>query len=130
MPWAIRVGSLGLAVTLIAGTVSAEDLSPLLRSWVPVAALLTCLAGLAVGYLTPKTDAPTRVTLSFVTGTRFSALGLLIVATALHNDPRYQSAAILAALVNLAVASTMALLLRRAPRSDAAATPSPEPAEN
>ena len=131
MPWAIRLGTIGLAVTLIAGTASAEDLSSLLRSWVPVAALLTCLAGLAVGYLTPKSDLPTKFTLSIVTGTRFSALGLLVVATALHNDPRYQSAAILAALVNLAVTSTVALLLRRAPRSDtAAATTSPEPAEN
>ena len=131
MPWAIRLGTLGLVVTLIAGTVSAEDLSSLLRSWVPVAALLTCLAGLAVGYLTPKTDVPTRVTLSIVTGTRFSALGLLIVATALHNDPQYQSAAILAALVNLVVASTIALLLRRAPRSDTAArTTSARLAEN
>jgi bile acid:Na+ symporter, BASS family len=136
MPWLIRLGTLGLVVTLVAGTVSAEGLSSLLRSWVPVAALLTCLAGLAVGYLTPKTDVPTRVTLSIVTGTRFSALGLLVVATALHNDPRYQSAAILAALVNLAVASTVALLLRRAPRGKprstgaSATATSPLPAEN
>ena len=113
VPWTTRLGTVGLVIALAAGMGSAEHLADQLRSWVPFAALLTCLAGLTLGYATPRRDSQTRATVSIVTGTRFSALGLLVIATSLHDAPRYLSPAILAALVNLGVPMIFALLLSR-----------------
>lgn len=111
--WTARLGTVSLIIALAAGLFSAEHLADQLQSWVPFAALLTCLAGLMLGYATPRRDPQTRATVSIVTGTRFSALGLLVIATALHDAPRYLSPAILAALVNLGVPMIFALLLSR-----------------
>lgn len=111
--WTARLGTVSLVIALAAGLFSAEHLADQLQSWVPFAALLTCLAGLTLGYVGPWRDAPTRATVSIVTGTRFSALGLLVIATAFHDAPRYLSPALLAALVNLGVPMIFALLLSR-----------------
>jgi BASS family bile acid:Na+ symporter len=113
VPWAIRLATVFLVVALVAGVASARQVASLVTSWVPVAALATCLVALAIGYAVSWRDRQARVTASIVTGTRFSALGLLVVATALPDDPGYQSAAVLAALVNLVVSITVALLVSR-----------------
>ena len=112
--WTTRLATVGLVVALAAGLVSADHLAGQLRSWAPFAALLTCLIGLALGWaITFRRDSATRATVSMVTGTRFSALGLLVIATAFHDAPRYLSPAIVAALVNLAAPMVFALVLSR-----------------
>ena len=127
VPWMTRLGTVGLIIALAAGLLSAEHLAEQLQSWVPLAALLTCLAGLTIGYATPRRDPLTRATVSIVTGTRFSALGLLVIATALHDAPRYLSPAIVAALVNLAAPMIFAILLSRTLRQGAAEAAVPAP---
>ena len=111
--WTTRLGTVSLVIAVAAGLFSADHFAVQLQSWVPFAALLTCLAGLTLGYATPRRDPQTRATVSIVTGTRFSALGLLVIATALHDAPRFLTPAILAALVTLGVPMIFALLLSR-----------------
>jgi len=113
VPWTTRLGTVSLIIALAAGLFSAEHLADQLSSWVPLAALLTCVAGLTLGYAAPRQDRVTRSTVSIVTGTRFSALGLLVITTAFDDAPRYLSPAIVAALVNLGAPMIFALLLSR-----------------
>ena len=113
VPWTTRSATVGVVVALAAGLGSADNLADQLRSWVPVAAMLTCVVGLALGWAITRRDPATRATVSMVTGTRFSALGLLVIATAFHDAPRYLSPAIVAALVYLGTPMIFAVLLSR-----------------
>lgn len=128
VPWTTRLGTVGLVVALVAGLLSTEHLADQLTSWVPLAALLTCLAGLTLGYAIPRRGSSARATVSVVTGSRFSALGLLVIATVFHDSPRYLSPAIVAALVNLGVPMIFALVLSRGTSVKvSAALPAPRP---
>ena len=69
--------------------------------------------GLASGLLLGIADGPTRVTTSLVTGTRFSALGLSIVAAEFPDRPEYLASAITFSLVDVVVMLVIAVGIGR-----------------
>ncbi len=112
-PVLVRVGNVALAVALAAGLVANRDvLLSVLGSWVlPTAAAITAL-GLGLGLLVGGADGPTRVTTSLISGTRFSALGLIIVGSEFPDRPEYLAAAITFSLVDIVVMFGAAITIR------------------
>lgn len=112
-PLLVRVGNLALGVALAAGLVANRDvLLSVLDSWVLPAAVTITGLGLALGLLVGIADGPTRVATSLVTGTRFSALGLIIAGTHFADRPEYLASAITFSLVDLAVMMVAAVAFR------------------
>jgi bile acid:Na+ symporter, BASS family len=112
-PVLVRVGNLALGVALVAGIAANQDvLLSVLDSWVLPAAVLITGLGLGLGLLAGGADGPTRVATSLVTGTRFSALGLVIAGTHFAGRPEYLAAAITFSLVDLAVMMVAAVAVR------------------
>lgn len=111
-PMLLRLGNLALIAALVAGVGANLDvLRSVLGSWVLPAALLVTGLGLGLGLLVGWADAPTRTTTSLVSGTRFSALGLIIVGTQFPDRPEYLAAAVTFSLVDLVVMLTVAVVI-------------------
>jgi predicted Na+-dependent transporter len=117
-PVLLQVGNVALAVALIAGIAANGDvLLSVLGSWVLPTALTIAGVGLGLGLLAGVADAPTRITTSLVTGTRFSALGLIIVGSQFPDRPEYLASAITFSLVDFAVMLAVAIGIgRRVPQ--------------
>jgi predicted Na+-dependent transporter len=112
-PWVARLATTTLLVALAAGVASIEHFSALVTSWVPVAALMITLAGLLLGAVVgTQQGKATLVTTSVVTGTRFGALGLLVIATAFPDDHRYEDAGLVAALTTMITVVVVGMMLR------------------
>jgi BASS family bile acid:Na+ symporter len=112
-PVLLRVGNLALAAALAAGVAANRDvlLSVLDSAVVPAALAITGLA-LGLGSLVGIADRPTRITTSLITGTRFSALGLIIASTQFAGRPEYLAAAITFSLVDLVVMIVASVAVR------------------
>jgi BASS family bile acid:Na+ symporter len=112
-PALLQVGNVALAVALVAGIAANLDvLLSVLGSWVLPAALVIVGLGLGLGALAGVADAPTRTTTSLVTGTRFSALGLIIVGTQFSDRPEYLASAITFSLIDFVVMIVVAVTIR------------------
>jgi bile acid:Na+ symporter, BASS family len=106
-------GNLALAVALVTGIAANRHvLLSMLGSWVPVVVLMIVGLGLWLGLLVGLTDGPTRVTTSLVSGTRFSALGLIIVGTDYPARSEQLAAAITFSLIDLAAMLAVAVAIR------------------
>jgi bile acid:Na+ symporter, BASS family len=105
----------GAVVTAVAA--NGSILLSALGSWVLPTSLAIVGLGLASGLLVGIADGPTRVSTSLVTGTRFSALGLSIVAAEFPDRPEYLASAITFSLVDVLVMLMIAVGIgRRAPQ--------------
>ena len=118
-PALLTVGNVALAVAVIAGIGANGDvLLSVLTSWVLPAALTIVGVGLGLGLLAGRADASTRITTSLVTGTRFSALGLIIVGSQFPDRPEYLASAITFSLVDFVVMIAVAVGIgRRVPQT-------------
>lgn len=106
----LQVGNVALAVGVAAGIAANRGvLVSVLDSWVLPTALVIAAAGLLLGLLVGGSDGPTRITTSLVTGTRFSALGLLIVGSQFPDRPEYVASAITFSLVDFVVMLAVSL---------------------
>jgi bile acid:Na+ symporter, BASS family len=114
----LRVGNIALALAVGAGiAANRRVLLSVLDSWVLPTALAIAGVGLGLGLLVGLLDAPTRITTSLVTGTRFSALGLIIVGSEFRDQPEYLASAITFSLVDFAVMLAVAIDIgRRVPQ--------------
>jgi bile acid:Na+ symporter, BASS family len=109
----LRVGNVALVIALAAGIAGNWDvLLSVLGSWVLPAALATAGTGLMLGLLAGGRDGPTRITTGLVSGTRFSALGLSIVAMQFAGRPEYLASAITFSLIDFVVMIGVAVTIR------------------
>jgi predicted Na+-dependent transporter len=117
-PTLFQIGNIALAVAVITGiAANGRILLSVLGSWVLPTSLAIVGLGLASGLLLGIADGPTRVTTSLVTGTRFSALGLSIVAAEFPDRPEYLASAITFSLVDVVVMLVIAIGIgRRTPQ--------------
>lgn len=112
-PMLLRVGNLALVIALAAGIAGNwAVLLSVLGSWVLPAALAIAGTGLGLGLLVGGSDGPTRVTTSLVSGTRFSALGLIIVGTQFPGQAEFLASAITFSLVDFVVMIGVAITIR------------------
>jgi BASS family bile acid:Na+ symporter len=112
-PPLLRVANVALIVALAAGIAANRAiLLSVLASWVLPAALAITGLGLGLGLLVGLPDEPTSVTTSLVSGTRFSALGLLIVGAQQLEGSEYLASAITFALVDVIVLLGVAVAIR------------------
>lgn len=106
----LQVGNVALVVGVAAGiAANGSVLVSVLDSWVLPTALVIAGVGLGSGLLVGGADGPTRITTGLVTGTRFSALGLIIVGTEFADRPEYVASAITFSLIDFAVMLTVAV---------------------
>lgn len=117
-PLLMGVGNVALAVALVGGiSANWDTLLAVLGTWVLPTALAVTGLGLWLGLLVGGADGPTRTTTSLVSGTRFSALGLIIVGTQFPAASEYLAAAIAFSLVDVLVMLSAAVGLgRRGPQ--------------
>ena len=115
-PVLLRVGNIALGGALVGGVAANRDvlLSVLDSAVLPVALAITGLA-LGLGSLAGIADRPTRITTSLITGTRFSALGLIIASTQFAGRPEYLGAAITFSLLDLVAMIVVAVAVRARP---------------
>jgi BASS family bile acid:Na+ symporter len=112
-PGLLGVGNLALVIALAAGIAGNWDvLLSVLGSWVLPTAVAIAGTGLGLGLLIGGGDRPTRVTTSLVSGTRFSALGLIIVGTQFPGQAEYLASAITFSLVDFVVMIGVAVAIR------------------
>jgi bile acid:Na+ symporter, BASS family len=112
-PTLLRIGNLALLVAIVAGIGANLDvLASVLRSYVLPAAVVVTVLGLVLGLLVGWSSVATRTTTSLVSGTRFSALGLVIIGTQFADRPEVLAAAITFSLVDLVVMLAAAASLR------------------
>ena len=90
-----------------------STITPLLGSGVLPLSLLIIVAGIAAGAALPWADGTRRAAAGLVSGTRFSALGLIVISTELRNMPDYLGPAILFTLTELLVITGLAIALAR-----------------
>jgi BASS family bile acid:Na+ symporter len=115
-PVLLRLGNIALGGALVGGVAANRDvlLSVLDSAVLPVALAITGLA-LGLGSLAGIADRPTRITTSLITGTRFSALGLIIASTQFAGRPEYLGAAIAFSLLDLVAMIVVAVAVRARP---------------
>jgi bile acid:Na+ symporter, BASS family len=112
-PTLVRLGNVALVVALAAGIAANRAmLLSVLASWVLPAALAITGLGLGLGLVIGGADEPTRITTSLVSGTRFSALGLLLVGAQYPERSEFLASAITFSLVDFIVMLGVAVAIR------------------
>jgi BASS family bile acid:Na+ symporter len=113
-PALVRVANVALVVAVVTGIAANRDLLlSVIGSWVLPAALGIAVLGLGLGLLVGIGDGPTRITISLISGTRFSALGLIIVATEFPGRDEVLAPALMFTLVDFVVMIAVAVGIRR-----------------
>src|SRR5215510_13577799 len=96
-----KVSNVALLVAIVVGLAVNWDLfTSAIGSWVIVASVLIVVACMALGWLAGRVgDSQAAITLSMVAGMRFTPVGLIVIATVLHNDGAYLIPALIFSLV-------------------------------
>ena len=112
--WLVRLANLSLAVALVSGiAVNRSSIVELAVSRVMLASVVIVVFAVASGMLIGGRDAATRATAGLVSGMRFAALGLVIIATQLDGRPSVLGPAIVYGLTDMVIALALALAMAR-----------------
>ena len=112
--WLVRLANLSLAVALVSGiAVNRSSIVELAVSRVMLASVAIVVFAVVSGMLIGGRDAATRATAGLVSGMRFAALGLVIIATQLDGRPSVLGPAIVYGLTDMVIAIALALAMAR-----------------
>jgi BASS family bile acid:Na+ symporter len=116
-----KVSNLALVVALAVGmAVNWSRLVSSLGSWVIVSSCVLAIAFTAAGWVVGLGDRRSAVTISMVSSMRFTPIGLVVIASVLHNQGAYLTPALIFALMDTVIPFAIALELgRRAHRQSA-----------
>lgn len=96
-----KVSNVALLIAIVVGlAVNWKLLVHSLGTWVLAASLIAVLLIVALGWLAGRVgDSESAITISCLSGMRFTPLGLLVIATVLHNNGAYLIPALICSLV-------------------------------
>jgi BASS family bile acid:Na+ symporter len=96
-----KVSNMALLVAIVVGlAVNWSLFTSAIGSWVIVASVIIVVLCMALGWLAGRVgDAQAAITISMVAGMRFTPVGLIVIATVLHNDGAYLIPALIFSLV-------------------------------
>lgn len=110
----VRIANLSLAIALVAGiAVNRKSIVELAGSRVMLVSVVIVVFAVASGMLVGGRDDATRAATGLVTGMRFAALGLVIIAGQLDGRASVLGPAIVYALIDIVVAIAIALAMAR-----------------
>jgi BASS family bile acid:Na+ symporter len=129
-----KVSNMALLVAIVVGlAVNWQLFTSAIGSWVIVASVLIVVVCMALGWLAGRVgDSHSAITISMVAGMRFTPVGLIVIATVLHNEGAYLIPALIFSLVCTVIPIVAGLELGRAAKrqpavdapASATATPS------
>ena len=96
-----KISNMALLVAIVVGlAVNWKLFTSAIGSWVIVASTAIVIACMALGWLAGRVGDPdAAVTISMIAGMRFTPVGLIVIATVLHNDGAYLIPALIFSLV-------------------------------
>ena len=131
-----KVSNIALLIAIVVGlAVNWKLFTSAIGSWVIVASALIVIVCMVVGWLAGRVgDSRSAITISMVAGMRFTPVGLIVIATVLHNDGAYLIPALIFSLVCTVIPIVAGLEIGRAAAGTVAkkqttdATPAATPA--
>jgi BASS family bile acid:Na+ symporter len=111
-----KISNMALLVAIVVGlAVNWKLFTSALGSWVIVASAVITIVCMVLGWLAGRVgDSQSAITLSMVAGMRFTPVGLIVIATVLHNDGAYLIPALIFSLVCTVIPIVAGLELGRA----------------
>ena len=96
-----KISNLALLVAIVVGlAVNWKLFTSAIGSWVIVASVVIVIVSMVLGWLAGRVgDSHAAITISMVAGMRFTPVGLIVIATVLHNDGAYLIPALIFSLV-------------------------------
>ena len=123
-----KISNIALLIAIAVGlAVNWQLLVHSIGSWVIVASVVITCVSMALGWLAGRVgDSQSAITISMVAGMRFTPVGLIVIATVLHNEGAYLIPALIFSLVCTVIPIVAGLEL--GPATSRAAKPTPETA--
>lgn len=111
-----KVSNMALLVAIVVGlAVNWKLFTSAIGSWVIAASVIIVIVCMTLGWLAGRVgDAHAAITISMVAGMRFTPVGLIVIATVLHNDGAYLIPALIFSLVCTVIPIVLGLELGRA----------------
>src|SRR5215475_2383333 len=111
-----KVSNIALLVAIVVGlAVNWKLFTSAIGSWVIVASALIVIVCMALGWLAGRVgDSHAAISISMVAGMRFTPVGLIVIATVLHNDGAYLIPALIFSLVCTVIPIVVGIELGRA----------------
>jgi BASS family bile acid:Na+ symporter len=111
-----KISNMALLVAIVVGlAVNWKLFSSAIGSWVIVASVVIVVVCMVLGWLAGRVgDSQAAITLSMVAGMRFTPVGLIVIATVLHNEGAYLIPALIFSLVCTVIPLVAGLELGRA----------------
>ena len=111
-----KISNVALLVAIVVGlAVNWKLFTSAIGSWVIVASLVIVIASMVLGWLAGRVgDSHAAITISMVAGMRFTPVGLIGIATVLHNDGAYLIPALIFSLVCTVIPIVAGLEIGRA----------------
>src|SRR5215467_9444966 len=131
-----KISNMALLVAIVVGlAVNWKLFTSAIGSWVIAASVVIVVACMILGWLAGRVgDSHAAITISMVAGMRFTPVGLIVIATVLHNDGAYLIPALIFSLVCTVIPIVAGLEIGRAAtgtvatKQTADATPAAAPA--
>src|SRR5215467_6451291 len=113
-----KVSNIALLVAIVVGlAVNWKLFTSAIGSWVIAASVVIVIVCMALGWLAGRVgDSHAAMTIAMVAGMRFTPVGLIVIATVLHNDGAYLIPALIFSLVCTVIPIVTGLEIGRAAR--------------
>jgi BASS family bile acid:Na+ symporter len=113
-----KISNLALLVAIVVGlAVNWNLFTSAIGSWVIAASGLIVIACMVLGWLAGRVgDSDSAITISMVAGMRFTPVGLIVIATVLHNEGAYLIPALIFSLVCTVIPIVAGIEIGRATR--------------
>jgi BASS family bile acid:Na+ symporter len=111
-----KISNMALLVAIVVGlAVNWKLFTSAIGSWVIVASVVIVLVCMVLGWLAGRVgDSQSAITISMVAGMRFTPVGLIVIATVLHNEGTYLIPALIFSLVCTVIPIVAGLEIGRA----------------
>ena len=111
-----KISNMALLVAIAVGlAVNWSLLTSEIGSWVIVASVIITVIVMALGWLAGRVgDAQSAITIPMISGMRFTPVGLIVIATVLHNDGAYLMPALIFSLVCTVIPIVLGIEIGRA----------------